>query len=120
MTRADRIVIAAIAIAALAAWPLAAVAGPDGARVIRVSAPGGTTTASLDVDTTLTIDGAGGEVVVRIADGGVSVISAECPDHTCIRTGRVSAPGAVIACVPNGVVVRVGEAGDDGLDARVR
>jgi hypothetical protein len=120
VTRADRIVIAVIAIAALAAWPLAAVAGPGEARVVTVSGPNGQTVSSLDVDQTLTIAGGRGEVVVRISDGYASVVSAECPDHTCMRTGRVSSPGAVIACVPNGVVVRIGGAGEDGLDARVR
>jgi hypothetical protein len=120
MTRADRIVIAIIAVAALVSWPVAVSAGPAEAMRVAIAGPGGVTTRDLDSDEVLTVVGARGDVVVRIADGAVAVTEADCPDHTCVRTGRISAPGSVIACVPNGVIVRI-EGGDlDELDARVR
>ncbi|MDY0341332.1 MAG: NusG domain II-containing protein, partial [Coriobacteriia bacterium] len=66
------------------------------------------------------IAGALGDVVVRVADGAVRIDESGCPDQTCVRTGAISTPGSVIACVPNRVVVRVGGDGDGGLDARIR
>jgi hypothetical protein len=48
------------------------------------------------------------------------VTDSTCPDRVCVHTGAISAPGSMIACVPNGVVVRIGGEESDGLDARVR
>lgn len=120
MTRGDRLLIAVLACLALLAWPLAsAVAGGRGGQVV-MSAPGGETVAALSDDGVYRIQGAKGIVTVAVDAGVVRVLQSDCPDHTCVRTGAVSAPGSVIACVPNGVVVRIGSEGDDGLDARIR
>ncbi|MDO8880014.1 MAG: NusG domain II-containing protein [Coriobacteriia bacterium] len=120
MTRADRIVIAVIAVVAVVSWPVVVSAGAADATRVAIAGPGGVTTRNLDSNEELAIVGARGEVVVRIADGAVAVTEADCPDHTCVRTGRISAPGSVIACVPNGVIVRIEGGGLDELDARVR
>jgi hypothetical protein len=120
MTRADRIVIAAIAVVALVAWPFVASAGAGAGRSVSIAAPGGVTTRSLDADDVLTIAGSHGEIAVRISGGTVTVTEADCPDQTCVRTGEISSAGSVIACVPNGVVIRVGGGDGDDLDARVR
>jgi len=120
MTRADRVVIAVLALMALAAWPLAtAVAGGSGGRV-EITGPRGESVESLDVDARYAVEGTLGEVTVSVSDGAVAVIDSGCPDHTCVRTGAVSAAGSVVACVPNRVVVRVGGAAAGELDARIR
>jgi hypothetical protein len=119
MTRADRILIAALACAALLAWPLVATAGAAGDEAV-IEAPAGRTSIALTDDATYEVAGVLGTVVVEVADGSVRVVDSDCPDQVCVRTGAVSAPGSVIACVPNGVVVRVKGGGSDGLDARVR
>lgn len=120
MTRADRILITVLALAALVAWPLAAASAGDSAGSLRVSGPSGTSVVSLDEDTVLTVAGEVGDVVVVVESGAVRVAESACADHVCVKTGSVSAAGAVIACVPNRVVVRVGGGEPDGLDARVR
>jgi hypothetical protein len=119
VSRADRIVIAIIALVAVAAWPLVAAAG-GGSDDVVIAGPAGTTVVPLHVDGTFMIEGLGGPVTVVVSDGWVRVSDSCCPDHVCMRSGAISAPGSLIACVPNGVVVRVGGGGDDGLDARVR
>jgi hypothetical protein len=119
MTRADRILIAVLACAALLAWPWVASAGVASGEAV-IEAPAGRTTIALADDAIYQVAGARGTVVVEVADGSVRVLESDCPDQVCVRTGAVSAPGSVIACVPNGVVVRVGGGGSDGLDARVR
>lgn len=119
MTRADRILIAVLACAALLSWPIVASAGVASNEAV-IEAPAGRTTIALADDAVYEVAGALGTVVVEVADGSVRVVGSDCPDQICVRTGAVSAPGSVIACVPNGVVVRVGGGGRDGLDARVR
>lgn len=119
MTRSDGIVIALVAALALAVWPLA-VAAASGASQVTITGPAGATVVPIAEDSVYEVDGALGTVVVTVEDGAVSVTESDCPDHTCIRTGPVRAPGSVIACVPNRVIVRVGGDRTDGLDARVR
>lgn len=119
MSRADRIVIAAVALIALAMWPLAA-AGASGTDEVTIGGPAGETVVSLAADAIYEIDGAEGPVTVTVERGAVSVTESTCPDHTCVRTGARRASGSVIACVPNHVIVRVGGDNADGLDARVR
>jgi len=120
MTRGDRLLIAALACLALVAWPLAsAVAGGRAGQVVMSTAEG-ETVVPLSVDATYEVQGTAGIVTVEVHDGTVRVVRSDCPDHTCVRMGAVSTAGSVIACVPNGVVLRVGGEGGDGLDARIR
>lgn len=120
MTRGDRVLIAALLCATLLAWPLAAArASGQGGQAVIIG-PGGESVVPLSRDAEYRIDGTSGEVVVRVADGGIRVSESGCPDQTCVRTGAVASPGSVVACVPNRVVIRVGGVGGDGLDARVR
>ena len=121
MTRADRLLIAAIAAVALLAWPLAAWAAGNGEpSSVVIAGPAGTSIVPLDTDSTVAVEGRLGTVRVRIEDGSARVVDSRCPDHVCVRTGAVSASGSVVACVPNGVTVTVGRGDDAGLDARVR
>lgn len=120
MSRTDRILIAVLALLAVAMWPLASAAAAGDAGRVTITGPAGETRASLSQDATFQIAGAQGVVVVCIEDRTVRVTESSCPDQVCVHTGALRAPGSVIACVPNRVVVRVGGAGADGLDARVR
>lgn len=120
MTRADRLLIAAIAIAALLAWPLAASAAGGDADSVVIAGPAGTSVLPLRTDATVAVEGCLGTVRVCIENGSARVVDSCCPDHVCVRTGAVSAPGSVVACVPNGVTATVGGSDDVGLDARIR
>ena len=59
----------------------------------------------LDVDAEYTING--GTNIIRIEDGMVSMIYAECPDHTCVQKGRIYLEGDDITCLPNQVRVYI-------------
>lgn len=59
----------------------------------------------------------GGVNIVRVEGGAVSVISADCPDHDCVRRGRLLLAGDTSACLPHRFLIRVaGEGGADMLD----
>lgn|SRR5574340_828963 len=120
MTRADRVLIALIALVALIAWPLTAVGSGRAADTVVISGPQGSSSVPLGEDAELKVSGAMGTVVVKIVQGEVRVVESGCPDQTCVKTGALSAAGSIVACVPNGVVVRVGGGDGDGLDARIR
>ena len=119
MTRGDRLLIVALAVVCLLAWPIVAAARTSGESV-EISGPAGMTVVSLSEDRTLHVSGRSGELTVVVEGGAVRVDEAECPDHVCVKTGAVSASGSLVACVPNEVVIRVGGGDADGLDARIR
>ncbi|MDI6712211.1 MAG: NusG domain II-containing protein [Anaerosomatales bacterium] len=122
MTKADRLLAAALVCVALAASPVAGARGAEKARssTVVVRGPSGTVRAPLDRNRTYRIQGLRGTVVVVVEDCSVRVAESSCRDRLCIRTGRVDGVGEAIACVPNGVIVTIVEGGRDDLDAVVR
>lgn len=48
-----------------------------------------------------------GRNLVRVEDGAVMVVQAECPDKICVHTGPISQEGEVIVCLPNGVIIYI-------------
>ena len=59
----------------------------------------------------------GGTNVLKIENGSAFIISADCPDHTCVNTGKISKVGQSIICLPNRVSIRViaNDSGDADL-----
>ncbi len=54
---------------------------------------------------------------VTIADGMVFVSDANCGDHTCIKTGKISRQGEQIICLPHELVIAVVGGDQSELDA---
>ena len=50
--------------------------------------------------------------VCEIKDGKVRMISAECPDHLCMKQKAIDEKGGTIVCLPNKVVIE-GEKSSD-------
>jgi hypothetical protein len=120
VTRGDRIVVAAVAVLALASWPLAALAGASGrADIAVVTGPKGVTELRLDAAGRYAVDGLRGTVELVVEGGTVRVAGSSCPDRLCVHQGRTRTPGSAIVCVPNGVTVRIG-GGQHAPDAVVR
>ena len=55
----------------------------------------------------ITVRAGGGFNVVRVGEGRAAVVSADCPDRTCVKNGEISCPGEGSVCLPHRVVVRV-------------
>ncbi len=45
--------------------------------------------------------------LLRIENGEAYMVSADCPDHLCMKQGRISHTGEALVCLPNRVVVTV-------------
>ena len=71
----------------------------------------------LDRDRTVEIAGPLGTTVIRIEGGRAKVIASPCPHKLCIRMGDIGSEGGIIACVPNEVVISVGDGTRSDLDA---
>lgn len=49
----------------------------------------------------------GGGNTIRIADGEISVVSADCPDKDCVRRGVLKRAGESAICLPHRLVIRI-------------
>ena len=50
-----------------------------------------------------------GRMTLRVRDGGVSVVKSDCAEQLCVRSAAQSVSGGLIVCLPNHVVIEVGE-----------
>lgn len=70
---------------------------------------------SLSEDGTYPLNG--GTNLLVIEDGAARMEEANCPDGTCVRTGRIRYTGERIVCLPNRITVTV--VGKDDVDLTV-
>lgn len=61
-------------------------------------------------------DDSGGANTVRVEKGLVFVTEANCPDHLCVRQGKIRYQGESIVCLPHKLVVTIC-GGDEVADA---
>jgi len=105
LTRGDRWVLSAALLALAAAW--AALGGDEGGMALVTQE--GRVVARLDLErpTRLTVDGPLGQTVLEVAEGRVRFLSSPCRGQLCVHAGWLSQGGAFVACLPNGVAVRI-------------
>jgi hypothetical protein len=105
MKKRDFILVGAILLVIVIAFAVTALIKEDGAYVVvRVD---GKEVAKYS----LTEDGEyelnGGTNVLKIEGGKAYLISADCPDHLCVKQGKVDKSGETITCLPNRLTVTV-------------
>ena len=49
----------------------------------------------------------GGTNVLRIEGGRAFLVSANCPDHLCVKQGKIDQMGETITCLPNRLTITV-------------
>ncbi len=64
-------------------------------------------TAPLKEEREIRLKGIRGEAVLIVREGGAEMIEAPCPRKVCMGMGRIDQDGEIIACVPNGLLVRI-------------
>ena len=71
---------------------------------------------ALDQDRTVRL-GAEDYNILEISGGAAAVTEANCGDHTCVRTGKISREGERIVCLPHRLIIRVEGGGAPAFDA---
>lgn len=61
-----------------------------------------------------------GRNLIRVEDGTVMVVQADCPDKICVLTGPISQEGEVIACLPHGVIIYIPRGEEAGPSMKER
>ena len=75
-------------------------------------AEGGVVIATYPLDTDGEYLLAGGKNMLVIKDGYAYMTEADCPDRTCVKTGKISKTGESIVCLPNKISVVIRGAGN--------
>ena len=60
-------------------------------------------------DQEFTVHYKGSSNTIHIEDGEIWVSDAECPDHTCMKMGRLYSESLPIVCLPNRLIIRFAE-----------
>ncbi len=58
----------------------------------------------------------GGTNILCIRDGKAFLTDANCPDHLCVKQGKIDQTGETITCLPNRLTVTVYGAEDSEID----
>jgi hypothetical protein len=76
---------------------------------VSIRGPHGASRARLDGEGVREIEVRGplGTTKVRVGEGTAKIVSSPCPERICQKMGAISAPGDWVACIPNGVVLRI-------------
>lgn len=74
---------------------------------------------------TIEVRTAYGENTLKVFNGGIQMVYADCPKKISMQMGFISRPGETIICVPNRVYVEIVRSGaaspdEDGVDAFIR
>ncbi len=69
------------------------------------------------VNREITLKGDSGENVIKISNGHIKMLKAECPDQVCVNHGELSKGGTPIVCLPNKIVIKW-ETDSDSYDAK--
>ncbi|MHC1748376.1 MAG: NusG domain II-containing protein [Cellulosilyticaceae bacterium] len=54
-------------------------------------------------------NGRGGVNKIRVENGKIAIIEANCPDHLCVEKGYTSSSLLPVVCLPNGVLIEITE-----------
>ncbi len=65
---------------------------------------------------TFTVSCEAGENVIEAAPGRIRVLSADCPDGVCVRSGWLSDSAAPIVCLPHRLVIRLDKTAAETAD----
>ena len=114
MKKRDFILIGAILAAVLVMFAVMTLTKKEGAYVIVRVDGNETARYSLHEDGEYELNG--GTNLLRIEDGDAYLVSANCPDHLCVKQGRIDQTGETITCLPNQLTVTVYGADDSDVE----
>jgi hypothetical protein len=115
MTRADKLLLAAVLLCALLG--LMTIYRHFFAPLDQLSPAHATITAEGKVLRTIDLDPAARKIIqisgrlgaatVEVADGKIRMLEANCPEQTCVKQSWIQTPGSTIVCLPGEIIIHV-------------
>ena len=65
-------------------------------------------------DQTFVVESENGYNILQIKDGDLSVIEADCKDHSCMKMGSLKKSGMIV-CLPHRLIIRLADREIDGV-----
>ena len=112
--RYDILLISALLLVALAVSLVTVLTRQDGTYVEIEEDGKIVATYSLDREGEYSLNG--GTNILVIKEGRAYLTYADCPDHRCIRYGKIRFVGQSIICLPNRLTITVRGSSHDGVD----
>lgn len=107
-TRVDKIVIVALVLLSLAAYPIIRLRAPVGGAMLEIESMGEPyAVVEMGRRDTVRVPGRLGNSVIEIDENGARFIETAGPDTSCIDQGYITDAGEMAVCVPNRVLIRV-------------
>lgn len=76
---------------------------------------------SLNQDREFVVAGHDGDMVVKIDDNHVAILSSTCKEQICVKSGKISRPYQQLICAPNHVLIEIHSSkADRDVDAITR
>jgi hypothetical protein len=110
------ILLISVSLLVVGAFALYAYTGKGKSSTVVIEASGKRYLYPLGQDRVVKVPGPIGETVVDIRDGRAFVEDSPCRDKLCVHMGSISKPGQWVACLPNKVMVSIGDGGVKALD----
>lgn len=109
LTRADLLLLAALALLSLAPLALLQEQTPLRTAVISVD---GEVRREIPLTThrgreTIPVETAAGSNTIVIDGNTIAVTDADCPDRICVKTGPIQKKGEIIACLPHRLIIEI-------------
>ncbi|MBI5788333.1 MAG: NusG domain II-containing protein [Candidatus Schekmanbacteria bacterium] len=109
LTLADKILIICLAVLALGSYSVWGILQPAGEQAIILVDNRPLAVFSLKQSGLYRVQGREGELVVQIKDGALRVLNAGCREQVCRHMGWIKNTGEVIICLPNHLLIRIGQ-----------
>ena len=77
------------------------------AEFVEIDSPSGKWLYSLSKDMEVRVDERDGTCLISIHNRSARVISSDCPENICIKTGSISISGQWIACLPHRIFINI-------------
>lgn len=114
MKKRDFILIGVILVIALLLFGVMELTKKDGAYVVVRVDGNEVARYSLSEDGEYSLND--GTNILRIQNGKAYLTNADCPDHLCVKQGKIDQSGETITCLPNKLTVTVYGAEDADVD----
>jgi len=72
---------------------------------------------SVDLDKDSLFSILNGKMQIKVKDGKIRVVDADCPQHLCVNMGWIQYSGQSIVCVPNKILIEIKSLGPQLVDA---
>jgi hypothetical protein len=116
MTKGDKTLLIAALALGFASLGISRLARPIGSEIVVQVNGKIVARMNLSQNQQMEITGARGAMLIQVAQGRVRVVSSNCPEKICVKTGAIHRAGDTIVCVPNRVVIRITGSGQANLN----